>query len=94
MRAYDQAEAAFRHALVIRETLYGKTHADLISTVAGLAFALFGQQKYDQADPVYQRLIGLWSPTWARTTPWWPSRWTSLRCSTRRGRSIRKRAMR
>src|ERR1035437_2722876 len=31
MRAYDLAEAAFRHALVIRETLYGKTHADLRS---------------------------------------------------------------
>jgi len=27
-RAYDLADAAFRHALVIRETLYGKTHAD------------------------------------------------------------------
>ena len=60
MRAYDQAEAAFRHALVIRETLYGKTHPDLISTVDGLAYALFGQQKYDEADPVYHRLIGLW----------------------------------
>ena len=60
MRAYDEAEAAFRHVLVIRETLYGKTHPDLISTVDGLAYALFGQQKYDEADPVYQRLIGLW----------------------------------
>ncbi len=60
MRAYDLAEAAFRHVLVIRETLYGKTHADLISTVDGLAYALFGQQKYDEADPVYQRLIALW----------------------------------
>ena len=43
-----------------RETLYGKTHADLISTVDGLAYALFGQQKCDEADPFYQRLIGLW----------------------------------
>ena len=43
-----------------RETLYGKTHADLISTVDGLAYALFGQQKYDEADPFYQRLIALW----------------------------------
>ena len=59
-RAYDLAEAAFRHALVIRETLYGKTHADLISTVDGLAYALFGQKKYEEADPVYLRLIGLW----------------------------------
>jgi tetratricopeptide (TPR) repeat protein len=59
-RAYDLAEAAFRHALVIRETLYGKTHADLISTVDGLAYALFGQKKYDEADPVYLRLISLW----------------------------------
>ena len=46
MRAYDLAEAAFRHVPVIRETLYGKTHPDLISTVDGLAYALFGQQKY------------------------------------------------
>jgi tetratricopeptide (TPR) repeat protein len=60
MRAYDQAEAAFRHGLVIRETLYGKTHADLITTVDGLAYALFGQKKYNEAEPVYLRLIGLW----------------------------------
>ena len=26
----------------------------------GLAYALFGQKKYDEADPFYQRLIGLW----------------------------------
>jgi tetratricopeptide (TPR) repeat protein len=45
---------------VNRETLYGKTHADLISTVDGLAYALFGQKKYEEAEPVYQRLIGLW----------------------------------
>ena len=30
------------------------------SPAYGLAYALFGQQKYDEADPVYQRLIGLW----------------------------------
>ena len=27
----------------------------------GLAYALFGQKKYDQAEPLYQRLIGLWA---------------------------------
>ena len=69
MRAYDLAEAAFRHVLVIRETLYGKTHADLISTVDGLAYALFGQQKYDEADPVYQRLIGLWETSVGKDHP-------------------------
>jgi len=45
---------------VIRETLYGKIHPDLIASVDGLAYALFGQQKYDQAEPIYQRLIELW----------------------------------
>lgn len=60
MRAYDKAEEAFRHALVIRESLYGKMHADLIATVDGLAYAFFGERKFDEAEPVYQRLVGLW----------------------------------
>jgi tetratricopeptide (TPR) repeat protein len=60
LRAYDQAEEAYRHVLVIRETLYGKHHADLIATVDGLAYSLFGQKKYDAAEPVYQRLLELW----------------------------------
>lgn len=59
-RAYQQAEITYRHALVVRETLYGKVHADLIATVDGLAYALFGQKKYDEAEPVYQRLLALW----------------------------------
>jgi len=46
--------------LVIRETIYGKVHADLISTVDGLAYALFGQKKYDDAEQVYNRLLDLW----------------------------------
>ncbi|MGA3019187.1 MAG: tetratricopeptide repeat protein, partial [Bryobacteraceae bacterium] len=59
-RAYDKAEATYRHALVIRETLYGKKHADLIATVDGLGYALFGQTKYDEAEPLYLRLLDLW----------------------------------
>ena len=60
LRAYDEAEKTYRHALVIRETLYGKNNADLIATVDGLAYALFGQKKYDEAEPMYQRLLDLW----------------------------------
>jgi tetratricopeptide (TPR) repeat protein len=45
---------------VIRETLYGKVHADLISTVDGLAYSLFGQKKFDEAEPLYKRLVELW----------------------------------
>jgi tetratricopeptide (TPR) repeat protein len=60
LRAYDEAEATYRHALVIRETLYGKVHADLIQTVDGLAYSLFGQKKYDEAEPLYLRLLDLW----------------------------------
>jgi len=59
-RAYAPAEETYRHALVIRETLYGKKHADLIATVDGLAYALFGQKKFDAAEPLYQRLLDLW----------------------------------
>ena len=59
-RAYAAAEATYRHALVIRETLYGKKHADLIATVDGLGYALFGQKKYDDAEPLYLRLLDLW----------------------------------
>jgi len=32
LRQYDRAEEAYRHALVIRESVYGKDNADLIST--------------------------------------------------------------
>lgn len=60
LRAYDQAEETYRHALVVRETLYGKVHGDLLGTLDGLAYALFGQKKYDAAEPVYQRLLALW----------------------------------
>jgi tetratricopeptide (TPR) repeat protein len=60
LRDYPKAEAAYRRALVIRESLYGKNHADLIATVDGLAYAVFGQKKYDEAEPIYQRLVELW----------------------------------
>src|SRR5439155_17289435 len=69
IRSYDQAEEAYRHALVIRETLYGKTHADLIATVDGLAYAMFGQKKYDAAEPIYQRLIALWEESVGKDHP-------------------------
>jgi len=41
--------------LVILETLLGKDDADLIATVDGLAYACFGQKKYDEAEPIYQQ---------------------------------------
>jgi len=59
-RDYPAAEAAYRHALIIRETLEGKDDADLIATVDGLAYASFGQKKYAEAEPLYGRLIALW----------------------------------
>ena len=66
---YEDAEAAYRHVLVIRETLYGRRHADLIATVDGLAYALFGQKKYEEAEPVYRRLIGLWETSVGKDHP-------------------------
>jgi tetratricopeptide (TPR) repeat protein len=60
LRQYADAEAAYRHALAIREMLYGKEDPDLISTLDGLAYACFGQKKYDVAEPIYQRLLDLW----------------------------------
>ena len=56
----DNLEYRTLEALVVRETLYGKVHGDLLGTVDGLAYALFGQKKYDEAEPVYQRLLVLW----------------------------------
>jgi hypothetical protein len=55
--------------LVIRETLYGKVNADLIATVDGLAYSLFGQKKYDEAEPVYQRLLSLWEESVGKDHP-------------------------
>jgi tetratricopeptide (TPR) repeat protein len=60
LRMYGVAEAIYRQALVIRESLYGKNDAELISTVEGLAFACFSQGEYTVAEPLYQRLLSLW----------------------------------
>jgi tetratricopeptide (TPR) repeat protein len=63
LRQYEQAEDAYRHALIIRESLFGKVSLESISSVDGLAYALFGGKKFDEAEAMYHRLIDLWVGT-------------------------------
>ncbi len=60
LRHYEEAEESFRRAMVIRERLAGKMNGDLIATVEGLAYALYGQKKWDDAEVNYKRLLDLW----------------------------------
>ncbi len=66
---YRQAEDIFRRALIIRESVLGSEHADLLATLDGLAYAYFGQQKYPEAEAAYQRLIALWTKSVGETHP-------------------------
>jgi len=60
-----KAEATYRHALAIGETLYGKASVELLATLDGLAASCFHQNKFDVGEPIYQRR----SHRRARTTP-------------------------
>lgn len=61
-------EAVYREALTIRETLYGKDSAELISTLDGLAYTCF-QNGEEEAEPLYQRLLSLWENTVGKDHP-------------------------
>jgi len=63
------SEAAYRQALAIRETLYGKDSAELISTIDGLAYACFSQGEYVAAEDLYTRLLSLWEKLAGRDHP-------------------------
>ena len=63
------AQETYRRALVIRERLYGREHADLIATLDGLAYACYAQKKYQLAEPLYRRLLAVWNGSAGRITP-------------------------
>jgi tetratricopeptide (TPR) repeat protein len=50
----------YRQALLIREAMYGKDSSELISTIDGLAQACFERREYEEAEPLYKRLLSLW----------------------------------
>ena len=54
------SEAVLRQALAIRETLYGKDSAELISTIDGLAQTCLAGGEYVAAEALYGRLLGIW----------------------------------
>jgi tetratricopeptide (TPR) repeat protein len=47
-------------ALKIREVAAGMDSADLIATLDSLSYVYFGQKKYAEAEPYYQRLLTAW----------------------------------
>jgi tetratricopeptide (TPR) repeat protein len=53
-------ERVYRQALAIRETLYGTSSAELISTIEGLADVYSSEKMFAAAEPLYQRLLALW----------------------------------
>jgi tetratricopeptide (TPR) repeat protein len=66
---YQEAEETYRKALIIRESVLGSEHADLLATLDGLAYSYFGQKKYDEAEAAYKRLIALWTKSVSETHP-------------------------
>jgi tetratricopeptide (TPR) repeat protein len=58
--AFGGMEAFYRQALAIRETLYGKDSAELISTIDGFASTCSSGGEYVAAEALYGRLLSLW----------------------------------
>jgi len=61
--------AVYRQALAIRETLYGKDSAELISTIDGLAYACLSGGEYVAAEALYTRLLSLWEKVAGKDHP-------------------------
>jgi len=83
LRRYDRAEEAFRLALVIRETLYGRSTPTCCQHRRP-GVRPVGQKKYDQSEPLYpkaDRAVGLVGGR--RAAHGWPSRWIKWRVFTR-----------
>jgi tetratricopeptide (TPR) repeat protein len=62
-------EAFYRQALTIRETLYGETSPELISTVEGLAKLYSAELNLVAAEPLYLRLLALWEKAAGKDHP-------------------------
>jgi tetratricopeptide (TPR) repeat protein len=67
-RRYAEAEAAFQKALRLRERAMSQ-EIDLVNALDGLAYAQFGQSKFEEAEPNYKRLVGIWAATAGPTHP-------------------------
>ena len=64
VRTYEPAETTFRRALAIRERIEEPIAVGqliLLTTLDSLAYSLFGQKKYDDAEIFYKRLLDLWT---------------------------------
>src|ERR1700735_4507564 len=56
---YDEAEAAYKRSLAIREKAYGLSDMSVATTVNDLANLYKDQKKYDQAEKLYKRGIDI-----------------------------------
>jgi tetratricopeptide (TPR) repeat protein len=67
-RRYAEAEVAFQRAVRLRERAMPQ-EIDLVNAIDGLAYAQFGQSRFEQAEPNYKRLVAIWSSTAGVTHP-------------------------
>lgn len=61
-RKYADAETAFLSAIGLRESALCP-EIDLVNALDGLAYAQFGQQKFEAAERSYKRLLAAWVAT-------------------------------
>jgi tetratricopeptide (TPR) repeat protein len=67
-RRYAEAEAAFQKAVRLRERAMSQ-EIDLVNALDGLAYAQFGLSKFEDAEPNYKRIVGIWAATASPTHP-------------------------
>lgn len=63
------SESAYRQALTIRESIYGKDSAELMSTLDGFANTCLKGGEFVAAEGLYERLLSLWEKLAGKDDP-------------------------
>src|SRR5271154_3522108 len=66
---YEQAEEMFRQALRLRETVLGKEHPDILTSMSNLAYVLSNRKRFSEANALYQRVLNGYGKTLASDHP-------------------------
>lgn len=59
LERYIDAEGLYREAVEVRTSLFGADHINLSYPLEGLAQALLGQGRYEEAEPLFQEVLDL-----------------------------------